>query len=120
MKKIPSAEPVKITVNATQDGKTQKNLTLKFTDAYDNTVTAKGTTISLRPGTYSYEISDGGYNSYENADGKELKITKSMTIQAELPSGKWFSDVKLLKSRKQMQMEKNRHIHMKRMRMGTA
>ena len=94
-----SAAAVKITVNATQDGKTQKNLTLKFTDAYDNTVTAKGTTISLRPGTYSYEISDGGYNSYENADGKELKITKSMTIQAELPSGKWFSDVKLLKSR---------------------
>lgn len=94
-----SAAAVKITVNAMQDGKTQKNLTLKFTDAYDNTVTAKGTTISLRPGTYSYEISDGGYNSYENADGKELKITKSMTIQAELPSGKWFSDVKLLKSR---------------------
>lgn len=94
-----SAAAVKITVNATQDGKTQKDLTLKFTDAYDNTVIAKGTTINLRPGTYSYEISDGGYNSYENADGKELKITKSTTIQAELPSGKWFGDVKLLKNR---------------------
>lgn len=83
----------------TQDGKTQKNLTLKFTGAYDNHHYGKRDNDQFKTRTYSYEISDGGYNSYENADGKELKITKSMTIQAELPSGKWFSDVKLLKSR---------------------
>lgn len=91
-----NAKTCKITVKATQNGTTQKNLTLRFTDAYDNTFTAKGTTIELRPGTYSYEISDGGYNSYENVDGKALVVSADTTLNVSLPSGQWFGDVKLL------------------------
>ncbi len=88
-----------MTVNATQDGRTNKNLSLEFTDTYGNVYKAQGNTIQLKPGTYEYWISDGKYNYSTNSLSKSVEVSGDTELNIELPSGEWFGDIYLLQSR---------------------
>lgn len=89
-----------VTVNATQNGTLNKNLSLEFTDEYGNVYQAQGNTIQLKPGTYDYWISDGTYNYCTNSISDNLEVTDTATtLDITLPSGEWFGDVYLLQNR---------------------
>lgn len=84
-----------VTVHALQNGEEQTGITLEFRDDYKNVYTAEGTTIELRPESYQYLISDGAGNSCKG----QVTITESTTLEAVLPYGDWFGQVKLLSKR---------------------
>ena len=89
-----------LTVNATQNGVQNNNLSMEFFDVYGNTYQAEGNTIHLRAGDYYYWISDGKYNYCSNDFSKQLKVADSeATLDITLPSGEWFDDVYLLQNR---------------------
>ena len=88
-----------VTVNATQDGKTNQNLSLEFTDMYGNVYKEQGNTIQLKPGTYEYWISDGGYNYSSNSLSDSVEVSSDTELNIELPSGEWFGDIYLLQNR---------------------
>ena len=89
-----------VTVNATQNGTLNKNLSLEFTDEYGNVYQAQGNTIQLKPGTYAYWISDGTYNYCTNSISDNLEVADTaLTLDITLPSGAWFGDVYLLQNR---------------------
>ena len=81
-----------VTVAATQDGTKLTAPTITMTDSYGNVTTAKGTTLSVIAGSYTYAVSDGGRNRTEGT----VEVKGKMTVSVQLPYGQWFGDVQIL------------------------
>ena len=95
--KILSGTKYTVTIQATQGGSTLSGFTATLTDSYGNTTTTRNTTVQVIAGTYSFSISDGGYNRTEGT----LNVSANTTLQVTLPDGEWFGAVRLLDGSKE-------------------
>ena len=91
-----SGEKHTVTVQATQGGEVLGAPVVTLTDVYGNVTAVTGTGVQVVAGEYAFRISDGGYNRTEGT----LTVTEDTILDAELPAGEWFGDVKLLDSAK--------------------
>lgn len=81
-----------VTVTATQNGTKLTAPTVTMTDSYGNVTTAKGTSVSVIAGSYTYSVSDGGRNRTEGT----ITVKGKAAISVQLPYGQWFGDVQIL------------------------
>ena len=81
---------------ATQNGTAVNDPTVTVTDVYGNTFTGIGS-VDVVAGTYSFSVSDGGFNRTEGT----VSVSADTQVSVELPYGEWFGDIKLLDSNKE-------------------
>lgn len=85
-----------VTVTATQNGTKLTAPTVTMTDSYGNVTTAKGTSLSVIAGSYTYSVSDGGRNRTEGT----IEVKGKASVSVKLPYGQWFGDVQILDANK--------------------
>ena len=87
-----NGEKYTITVTAFCGEQVLENPVISFTDSSGNvTASESGSSVNVGAGTYSYVISDGGYNRVEGT----LDVTAEMELQVALPTGEWFKDIQV-------------------------
>lgn len=79
----------KITVSAYQDGVKMSSPVITFVDKYGNTTVTTGSYINVIAGTYTYSISDGGYNRTEGS----MTVSAASSVKVNLPTGEWFGEM---------------------------
>ena len=85
-------ESVLIPMQITQDGATVNSGLAVFTSEFGTKVTTDNLTqVKLVPGTYTFDISDGGYQHVRGT----IEVSAETTLVATLPTGKWMSGVQI-------------------------
>jgi len=86
-----------VSFSVTQNGITPALLQITLTDAYGQSVSGSGETLSVIVGDYSFVLSDGGVNRTEGrlTVGPE---NPNPIITASLPYGQWFGELRLSRS----------------------
>ncbi|MBR3275704.1 MAG: hypothetical protein IKG08_03730 [Eubacterium sp.] len=78
-----------VTVTAEQGDRIVSEPVLTLTDEYENVTVATGTTIDVIAGSYTFDISDGGYNRTEGS----LFVDNNTSLTVNLPVGEWFGNI---------------------------
>ena len=85
-------ETVTLRLSVTQGSETGKAVNAVFTGSFGNTYRAEqATEISLIPGSYTFDLSDGGINHVRGS----VTVTEEQTLSARLPSGTWIANTEL-------------------------
>jgi len=88
---LQAGSKVTLTVSALQGGTALTKPTITLTDAYGNESSVTGTSLKVVPGSYSFSVSDGGFNRTEGS----IEISRGTSLTVTLPSGDWFGSVAL-------------------------
>lgn len=85
-------ETVTLRLSVTQGSETGKTVNAVFTGSFGNTYrVTQATEIALIPGSYTFDLSDGGINHVRGS----VTVTEEQTLSANLPSGTWIASVEL-------------------------
>lgn len=84
-----------VSVTAVQGDSALSAPRVELSDIYGN-VTAGTGSVKVIAGTYSFTVSDGGYNRTVGT----LTVAEDTALTVTLPAGEWFGDVKLLDANK--------------------
>lgn len=87
----------RVTVTASQGGQTVSGGTLRLTDAYGNVTEGQGTSASVIAGTYTFSVSDGGFDRTEGT----VEVTGDTALSVTLPGGDWFGTTQILNADKE-------------------
>lgn len=101
---------VKYTVRAVaeQNGTELESPTITLTDAYGNQTTGTGS-VQVIAGSYTFCISDGGYNRTEGS----VTVSEDTSVSVSLPYGQWFGDIRLLdRSKEPYRYTQNDETHL--------
>lgn len=78
-----------VTFSVTKGSSRVTNPVITLTDSYGNVTSATGTQLSLLAGSYSFVVSDGGYNRTEGS----LTVSGNSSRSVALPDGEWYGAV---------------------------
>lgn len=92
-----SGEKYTLTVAAMQGETTVSAPFVTLTDVYGNVTRSEEGSVEVVAGTYTFSVSDGGYNRTEGT----VEITGDTSLSVMLPHGEWFGAVKILDASKE-------------------
>ena len=85
-------DTVTLRLSVTQGSETGKAVNAVFTGSFGNTCQAEQVTeIALIPGSYQFDLSDGGINHVRGS----VTVTEDQTLTVSLPTGTWIANVDL-------------------------
>lgn len=83
-------DTVPLHLSITQGDTTNRRVNATFTGTFGNRVTVEDAqVVNLIPGTYTFDISDGGINHVRGS----VTVSAEQTLTAALPTGQWIADV---------------------------
>lgn len=85
-----------VCVTAWQNGSVLTAPTVTLTDAYGNQTSGMGA-VQVVAGSYTFCVSDGGYNRTEGS----VSVSGETELELTLPSGQWLGEIRLLDRNKE-------------------